>query len=267
MEKIKEHLNFADIRLTPGKLELVHRELGAIMRSPNLVPQSGRLHESVWHHTGSMLDENLLVFREYPRIVDEVDFAVTVGGITLHDIPEGFTVLKDLNYADSSHNGDELRREKENTEYLAIHHFIERNVIGRDTKLMLHQFSDEWSVMESTHALYVRLHDMVDGNKAVIHKAMDLSKGVIQKLDSNGIVRIWPIAGAGGHIANIAATKTFPVVEKLVHRLKRKDASLAILHWFNSDMMRVYDDAGWGYLPVIKEMQRFLDIELKGYEL
>ncbi len=267
MTTIKEHLLSADINLSPGKLALVKRELSAITRSPNLIRQAGKKHENVWQHTGIMLDDNLQVFNTYPIIGRELDYASTVGGVGFHDFSEAFTPHGDLNYANASHNSDDLRRAKDLAEFEATHHFVHRNIIGKKSKLRLHQFVDEWAIMDSPLALYVRILDMVNGNKAVIEKAMDLSNGEMYKMNNDGVVQVWPMAQAGSHISNIASNKTFPILEKLIHRLQKKEASMAILQWFNEGMMKTYHDTGWAYLPVIAEMQNLIDSELKGYKV
>ncbi len=265
MTTIKEHLNQAGIRLAPGKLELVHGQLSKITRSPNLVPQPGRKHENVLTHTLSMLGENQRVFQTYESVARELDYLSAMAGIFEHDISEGFTPYGDLNYANAAHT--DLRRAKELEEHSTSHHFVEHNILGRESKKRFHSFIDEWAILDSPLSLYVRLHDMGDGNKSVIRKAMDLHNGVIRKLDSQGNAQVWPILEVESHISNIASNKTFPVVEKLIHKLIRKETSLAILHWFDKGMMKTYADAGWGYLPVIQEMQTFLDTELKGFEI
>lgn len=263
----KESINKIGISLAPGKFELVENQLGEITRSPNLVPQSGQSHETVWQHTLSMLDRNQKICQAYPPITRELNYYATMAGAFIHDIPEGFTVHGDLNYANVSHNEYDLRRGKELAEYSASHHFVERNIIDRSDKYRIHQFIDEWAVMESPLALYVRLIDMTDGNIAVINKALNLHHGIIQKVDGNRVTKIWPEEEVGQHISNIASAKTFPILEQLVHKLHRKSASLSLLHWFNQEMMQIYTVAGWGNLPVIQEMQAYLDKELEGFEL
>lgn len=265
MTKIEALLHSLDISLAPGKLDLVKRQLSGITRSPNLVPQLGQSHENVWTHTLSMLGENQRLFQTYQSVAREIDDLSTITGIFEHDISEGFTPYGDLNYANAAHT--DLRRAKELEEHSTSHHFVEHNILGKESKKRFHSFIDEWSILESPLSLLVRANDMTDGNTAVIRKAMDLHNGVIQKLDSQRNVQVWPILEVESHISYIAASKTFPVVEKLIFKLKRKETSLAILHWFDKGMMKTYADAGWGYLPVIQEMQIFLDKELKGYEL
>lgn len=265
MTPIEALLHLLDISLAPGKLGLVQRQLSAITRAPNLVPHPGQSHENVWTHTLSMLGENQRVFQTYESVARELDYLSAMAGIFEHDISEGFTPYGDLNYANAAHT--DLRRAKELEEHSTSHHFVEHNILGRESKKRFHSFIDEWAILESPLSLYIRIHDMVDGNRSVIRKAMDLHNGVIRKLDSHGNAQVWPILEVESHISNIASNKTFPVVEKLIHNLMRKETSLAILHWFDKGMMKTYADAGWGYLPVIREMQVFLDTELKGFEI
>ncbi len=267
MTIINEQLNLVGIQLSKGKLDLIQRQLSGLTRSPNLVPQPGQTHENVWKHTLSMLQENDRFYKTYPSVTGEIDYLESTAGILIHDIPEGFTPHGDLNYAYSGHNSEDIRRAKELAEYEAAHHFVDHNILGKVSQKKFHGFIDEWVVLSSPLALYVRLHDMVDGNKSVIQKAMDLRRGIIQKIDEKGKIIEWSFSEAGAHISKIAATKTFPIVDELIHQIERKEASLAILNWFDKGMMKSYTDAGWGFLPVIDEMKEFLDKELKGFEL
>ena len=104
MTIIKEYFNSVGIQLSKGKLDLVQHQLDAIIRSPNLVPQPGQSHESVWRHTVSMLLENQRVYENYLPIARQLDYSATMAGVFIHDIPEGFTPHGDLNYANSGHN-------------------------------------------------------------------------------------------------------------------------------------------------------------------
>lgn len=265
--KIIEHLAQTGIDIAPSELAFAKGQLQKIIRARNLIPQPGRKRENVWVHTGEILDMNKAAFRQYPELQRTLDYSSTtiMGG--MHDMPEGLTPHGDLNYADTQDNGYDIRRGKELAEYSVAHHYVEHIFPSRPARLKIHRVVDNWFLQDSLGALWVRVLDMVAGNQSVLQIAMNSTKGPIQKIDNNGDPIIWSSHEAGAHVSKMAAEKTLPVVETLVHKLPTKAASLSVLHWFSSGMMQTYHDTGWGSLPVIQEYQRRIDTDLRGFEL